>query len=90
MSFPETRMRRLRRSESMRALVRETVLDPSDLIYPLFIYPGEGVRRAVEAAAGEGEHYTPYVDYCPKCAVFYASCGEPNSATCNACGTPRK
>ena len=37
-----------------------------------------------------GAHDIPYVDYCPECAVFYASCGEPNSATCNACGAPRK
>ncbi len=52
MSFPETRMRRLRRSESLRALVRETVLDPGDLIYPLFLCPGEGVRRAVSSMPG--------------------------------------
>jgi porphobilinogen synthase len=47
MSFPETRMRRLRRSDPLRALVRETSLDPGDLIYPLFICPGEGIRKAV-------------------------------------------
>jgi porphobilinogen synthase len=52
MSFPETRMRRLRRSESLRALVRETTLDPGDLIYPLFICPGEGVRKAVGSMPG--------------------------------------
>ena len=52
MSFPETRMRRLRRSESLRALVRETVLEPGDLIYPLFICPGEGVRREVSSMPG--------------------------------------
>jgi porphobilinogen synthase len=52
MSFPETRMRRLRRSESLRALVRETSLDPGDLIYPLFICPGEGVRKAVGSMPG--------------------------------------
>ena len=52
MSFPETRMRRLRRSESLRALVRETSLDPGDLIYPLFICPGQGVRREVGAMPG--------------------------------------
>jgi porphobilinogen synthase len=52
MSFPETRMRRLRRSESLRALVRETVLDPGDLIYPLFICPGEGVRHAIGSMPG--------------------------------------
>jgi porphobilinogen synthase len=52
MSFPENRMRRLRRSESLRALVRETSLDPGDLIYPLFICPGEGVRKPVGSMPG--------------------------------------
>jgi porphobilinogen synthase len=45
-------MRRLRRSEAMRALVRETSVEPGDLIYPLFICPGEGVRRAVGSMPG--------------------------------------
>jgi porphobilinogen synthase len=45
-------MRRLRRSEPLRALVRETVLDPGDLIYPLFLCPGEGVRTAVGSMPG--------------------------------------
>jgi len=45
-------MRRLRRSESLRALVRETVLDPGDLIYPLFLCPGQGVRRQVGSMPG--------------------------------------
>ncbi len=52
MSFPETRLRRLRRTEPLRALVRETVLDPGDLVYPLFLCPGEGVRRAVGSMPG--------------------------------------
>jgi len=52
MSFPEMRMRRLRRSESLRALVRETALEPGDLIYPLFLCPGEGVRREVSSMPG--------------------------------------
>jgi porphobilinogen synthase len=52
MSFPETRMRRLRRSESLRALVRETSIEPGDLIYPLFLCPGEGVRREVGSMPG--------------------------------------
>jgi porphobilinogen synthase len=52
MSFPETRMRRLRRSESLRALVRETAIEPGDLIYPLFLCPGEGVRREVSSMPG--------------------------------------
>jgi len=46
------RMRRLRRSEQMRALVRETTLDPGDLIYPLFLVPGEGVRKPVGSMPG--------------------------------------
>jgi porphobilinogen synthase len=45
-------MRRLRRSESMRALVRETAVEPGDLIYPLFLCPGEGVRHAVGSMPG--------------------------------------
>jgi porphobilinogen synthase len=52
MGFPETRMRRLRRSESLRALVRETALKPGDLIYPLFLCPGQGVRREVSSMPG--------------------------------------
>jgi porphobilinogen synthase len=47
MAFPQVRMRRLRQSEPLRALVRETALAPGDLIYPLFLCPGEGVRHAV-------------------------------------------
>jgi len=45
-------MRRLRRTESLRALVRETTLDPGDLIYPLFVCPGEGVRKAISSMPG--------------------------------------
>jgi len=52
MSFPAMRMRRLRRSESLRALVRETTLEPGDLIFPLFLCPGEGVRREVGSMPG--------------------------------------
>jgi porphobilinogen synthase len=52
MAFPETRLRRLRRTDPLRALVRETTLEPGDLIYPLFICPGEGVRRPVSSMPG--------------------------------------
>jgi porphobilinogen synthase len=52
MAFPANRMRRLRRTEPLRALVRETTLDPGDLIYPLFLCPGEGVRRAISSMPG--------------------------------------
>src|ERR1700712_353295 len=52
MQFPITRMRRLRRTEAMRSLVRETYLQPSQLIYPLFICPGEGVRKPISSMPG--------------------------------------
>ena len=52
MPFPQNRMRRLRRTESLRALVRETTLEPGDFIYPLFLCPGKGVRNAVNSMPG--------------------------------------
>ncbi len=45
-------MRRLRRSEPLRDLVRETRLDASEFILPLFVCPGEGVRREIGAMPG--------------------------------------
>jgi porphobilinogen synthase len=45
-------MRRLRRTEPLRALVRETQLEPGALILPLFLCPGEGVRREVSSMPG--------------------------------------
>ncbi|MBN9614236.1 MAG: delta-aminolevulinic acid dehydratase [Acidobacteriales bacterium 59-55] len=52
MNFPVTRLRRLRRTEAMRSLVRETRLHPGALIYPLFLCPGEGVRKAISSMPG--------------------------------------
>ena len=42
----------MRRNEPLRALVRETTLNPGDLIYPLFLCPGKGVRQAVSSMPG--------------------------------------
>ena len=47
-----TRLRRLRRTGAMRSLVRETHLRPEAFIYPLFICPGEGVRREIGSMPG--------------------------------------
>ncbi len=52
MEFPITRLRRLRRSEPLRSLVRETHLEPGALIYPLFLCPGEGVRKEIGSMPG--------------------------------------
>jgi porphobilinogen synthase len=50
--FPAIRMRRTRLSESLRALVAETRLSPSDLIYPVFVLDGEGRSETVESMPG--------------------------------------
>ena len=52
MSFPAERPRRLRRTERLRALVRETRVTPEQLVYPLFVAPGEGVRREIASMPG--------------------------------------
>ena len=52
MSFPYERPRRLRRNERLRAMVRETTLSPANLVYPLFVTPGEGVRREISSLPG--------------------------------------
>jgi len=52
MPFPQERPRRLRRTESLRALVRETTLSPDDLMWPLFVVPGAKVRNPVKSMPG--------------------------------------
>ena len=49
MGFPEIRLRRLRGSESMRRLVRETVLSVNDFVYPLFVRAGLGIVEPIES-----------------------------------------
>ena len=52
MVFPEYRPRRLRRTETFRAMIRETWLAPEQMIYPLFVLPGKGVREPVPSMPG--------------------------------------
>jgi porphobilinogen synthase len=52
MSFPATRLRRLRRTDTLRGLVRETELSPAHLIQPAFVIAGEGVREEVPSMPG--------------------------------------
>jgi porphobilinogen synthase len=52
MNFPATRLRRLRRTEAIRSLMRETHLHPGALIQPVFLCPGEGVRKEVSSMPG--------------------------------------
>jgi porphobilinogen synthase len=52
MGFPIMRPRRLRSSQSLRKAVQETQLSPRDFIYPMFVCPGENVRREISAMPG--------------------------------------
>ena len=52
MAFPVTRLRRLRQTEQLRSLVRETRLSPASFVYPMFVCPGEGIRKEVRSMPG--------------------------------------
>jgi porphobilinogen synthase len=67
MPFPIHRLRRLRATEPLRAMVRETRLDPAQFVLPLFACPGEGVKKEIGAMPG---NYQMSVDEIVKeCAV---------------------
>jgi len=74
MGFPESRMRRLRTSPSMRRLVRETVLSVDDFVYPLFVREGEGIKEPIGSMAG-CYHFSP--DTIAAEAAEVASLGIP-------------
>jgi porphobilinogen synthase len=55
MQFPEYRPRRMRRTESLRRLVRETLLTVDALIYPLFVIPGKRERKPIASMPGQAQ-----------------------------------
>jgi porphobilinogen synthase len=55
MTFPNTRLRRLRATPALRALVRETTLAPGNLVAPIFVCPGDKVRREVKSMPGHAQ-----------------------------------
>jgi porphobilinogen synthase len=55
MQFPDYRPRRMRRTESLRRMVRETVLSVDSFIYPLFVIPGKGVRKPIASMPGQAQ-----------------------------------
>jgi len=65
-------MRRLRRTEALRSLVRETHLEPGALIYPLFLCPGEGFRKEISSMPGV---YNVSIDEAVKEAATCAKLG---------------
>ena len=58
MGFPKKRMRRLRVNPSMRRLVRETNVSVDDLVYPLFVREGEGIKEPIKSMTG-CYHFSP-------------------------------
>lgn len=52
MKFPQYRPRRLRKNELFRKLIRETSLEPTDLILPLFVRGGKGIRQPISSMPG--------------------------------------
>ncbi len=74
MAFPVTRPRRLRRTDLLRRMVRETRLSPDDFLYPLFVCPGEGVKREIGAMPG---NYQMSVDRIVEECREVASLGIP-------------
>jgi porphobilinogen synthase len=74
MGFPRNRMRRLRSSPSMRRLVRQTSVSVDDLVYPLFVREGEGIKEPIKSMTG-CYHFSP--DTIGSQAAEVASLGIP-------------
>ena len=74
MGFPKNRMRRLRSSPSMRRLVRQTSVSVDDLVYPLFVREGEGIKEPIKSMTG-CYHFSP--DTISAEAAEVASLGIP-------------
>lgn len=69
MGFPATRLRRLRKTETIRNLVRETQLTPNDLVMPLFVRPGQNEKRPIESMPGNFQYSTDLL--VEKCAELH-------------------
>ena len=75
MAFPVTRLRRLRRTAQLRDMVRETRLTPEAFVYPMFVCPGEAVRKEVRSMPGV---FNLSVDEAVKEAQTVHSLGVPS------------
>ncbi|HSK04469.1 MAG TPA: porphobilinogen synthase [Kofleriaceae bacterium] len=74
MNYPEYRPRRMRRTEGLRRMVRETRLSVDDFVYPLFVVPGSGVEKPIGSMPGQS-HYS--VDKVVDAAARAADLGIP-------------
>lgn len=74
MEYPLTRLRRLRRNETFRRMVRETRLTADDLVMPYFVRPGHGVRNPIRSMPGQ---YQYSIDTLVEAAREAADAGAP-------------
>lgn len=74
MDFPITRLRRLRRTETLRRMVRETRLHPDHLIQPFFVIPGKDEKKAISSMPGV---FQLSIDHLVKEAQLSAEAGVP-------------
>ncbi len=74
MAFPMQRMRRMRETEPLRRMIRETTLSPSDFIYPVFVTEGQGRREPISSMPGQ---FRVSIDLLIKEALEVKSLGIP-------------
>jgi porphobilinogen synthase len=74
MNFPDYRPRRMRRTENLRRMIRETRLAPSDFIYPLFVVPGSGIAKPIGSLPGQ---FNYSIDKAVDAAAAAADLGIP-------------
>jgi porphobilinogen synthase len=74
MNYPDYRPRRMRRTENLRRMIRETRLAPEDFIYPLFVVPGSGVAKPIGSLPGQ---FNFSVDKAVDAAAAAADLGIP-------------
>jgi porphobilinogen synthase len=75
MNYPDYRPRRMRRTEGLRRMVRETRLSVDDFVYPLFVVPGSGVEKPISSLPGQ---YNYSVDKATDAAARAADLGIPS------------
>ncbi len=75
MFFPSYRARRMRSSDAMRRMVRETIITPADFVYPLFVTHGKGVKKEISSMPG---NYQQSVDNIVKDCKEVKSLGIPS------------
>ena len=75
MNYPDYRPRRMRRTEGLRRMVRETRLSVDDFVYPLFVVPGTGIEKPINSLPGQ---YNYSVDKATDAAARAADLGIPS------------